>query len=750
MDGKEPAMSIFTSHSASSQSSGDVKTISSSDYARKCRDLMGLYNDLLDLGAEAIFDLPRVVVIGGQSSGKSSLVEAVSGINVPRDSGTCTRCPMVCTMSSDASSWSCRIEISYEYNADGTPLGSNRTEPFGPALIGDKDAVELWIRRAQAAILSPHRPPSFFVNLTAAELRNNAKSDMDILPFSKNVVHVKVQDPEATDLSFVDLPGLIQNADEDLITIVRTLVESYVIGQNTLIVIAMPMSDDIENMQAVTLAGKADPEKDRTIGVLTKPDTLTKGSTGGREKWKAVLEGREIVTTHGYYCVRLPDDDERERKITPLEAQRNAAHFFDTTAPWDKMVDRTRFGIPNFVSSISALLVDRIERNLPDLRKAVEVELALCHQEISRLPPLSNAEPSTEIILRVNAFCRDVSEAVRGDRMDRRFIQMNKARYLRYKNDIMMTTPDFRPFEDDETSGSSLVDTRTASRSLSDVRRIIKQSIGWELPGEIPFEATTVLIKQYTGLWSTPSISCFEDVTGNLDILLKNLLHKHFGQYKDLEKYASDLSLQERDRCIEEALCSVKKILALESYPLFTQNFDLLASEEKKWVDKYKTTRHAWLQRYIGHSPAPYAVPYVVSPVSRPGPTTSSVVERPARPTIIHFFPKPHSGSESEDTPTTWTIEEELKIIANVQAYFQVAYKRIIDYVPLTIEHELNQNFASAIAKTLLSSLFKDSEEGKLDIQGLLKEDPVIERKRQYLNDRRIRLFRITAFCIIN
>jgi hypothetical protein len=231
---------------------------------------------------------------------------------------------------------------------------------------------------------------------------------------------------------------------------------------------------------------------------------------------------------------------------------------------------------------------------------------------------------------------------------------------------------------------------------------------------------------------------------------------------------SSDLSLQERDRCIEEALCSVKKILALESYPLFTQNFDLLASEEKKWVDKYKTTRHAWLQRYIGHSPAPYAVPYVVSPVSRPGPTTSSVVERPARPTIIHFFPKPHSGSESEDTPTTWTIEEELKIIAKVQAYFQVAYKvsveflslptsnddtllqRIIDYVPLTIEHELNQNFASAIAKTLLSGLFKDSEEGKLDIQGLLKEDPVIERKRQYLNDRRIRLFRITAFCIIN
>lgn len=110
-------------------------------------------------------------------------------------------------MSSDVSSWSCSIEISYEYNADGTPLGSRSIGAFGPALIGNKDAVELWIRRAQAAILSPHRSPSFFVNLTDAELRNNAKTDPDILSFSKNAVHVNVQDPEATDLSFVDLPG---------------------------------------------------------------------------------------------------------------------------------------------------------------------------------------------------------------------------------------------------------------------------------------------------------------------------------------------------------------------------------------------------------------------------------------------------------------------------------------------------------------------------------------------------------------
>jgi len=97
-------------------------------------------------------------------------------------------------------------------------------------------------------------------------------------------------------------------------------------------------------------------------GVLTKPDTLTKGATGGREKWKAVLEGREHRTKHGYYCVRLPDDDERARKVSRMKSQRIADDFFTSTPPWSEMSDRRCFGIPNFVHDISALLVQLIEK----------------------------------------------------------------------------------------------------------------------------------------------------------------------------------------------------------------------------------------------------------------------------------------------------------------------------------------------------------------------------------------------------
>ena len=65
--------------------------------------------------------------------------------------------------------------------------------------------------------------------------------------------------------------------------------------------------------------------------------------------------------------------------------------------------------------------------------------------------------------------------------------------------------------------------------------------------------------------------------------------------------------------------------------------------------------------------------------------------------------------------------------------------------MPLTIEHELNQAFADKIDKTLLSRIFKDDAAGKINIGELLQEDPVIEKKRKELGDRKIRLVQIKS-----
>lgn len=114
---------------------------------------------------------------------------------------------MICNMTTAIGEWSCTIELCCEYDSNDSQI-TNSSDPiaFG-GVIHDKTAVELWIRRAQAAILSPHRDPTEFLKMTKAELKSNAESDPDILQFSRNSVRVNVSDPDATNISFVDLPG---------------------------------------------------------------------------------------------------------------------------------------------------------------------------------------------------------------------------------------------------------------------------------------------------------------------------------------------------------------------------------------------------------------------------------------------------------------------------------------------------------------------------------------------------------------
>ena len=105
-------------------------------------------------------------------------------------------------MSSGAKSWSCTIEIRNESDSPDS-LPSSRAF----TVIYDKSDMELAIRRAQAAVLSPHREWTEFLQMSANQIRSLLAVDSKCDKFSKNVVQINVNDPEATDLSFIDLPG---------------------------------------------------------------------------------------------------------------------------------------------------------------------------------------------------------------------------------------------------------------------------------------------------------------------------------------------------------------------------------------------------------------------------------------------------------------------------------------------------------------------------------------------------------------
>ncbi|KAJ3500914.1 hypothetical protein NLJ89_g9578 [Agrocybe chaxingu] len=332
-------------------------------------------------------------------------------------------------------------------------------------------------------------------------------------------------------------------------------------------------------------------------------------------------------------------------------------------------------------------------------------------------------------MLRVTEFCKGIQDAVLGER-HKEFVQRNKRRYAQFEQNIRMTTPDFRPFES-VTYSSGLVETRTEARSLVDVRNVIKASITWELPRHIPFEATKVLVSQYTSLWTAPSMTCFESIVSAMSKFLDEQLHDHFGQYIELEKYLSAISHNERDICRDDARNMLQKILRLESNPLFTQNSEALRQEEEKWYKKYNDLRlpqPVRPARYRASSPAQ------VSNRSYSDDDDNASVASVSP--IIHSFSSTFSRVV-RDSPRTWGDDAEIKVMANVMGYFQVAYKRIIDYVPLIIEHELNQTFASKLSNVLIDRIFQDSRESRIDLESLLQEDPELAARRRELAERK-------------
>jgi dynamin 1-like protein len=59
------------------------------------KKFIGVVDQLRDIGLQNYISLPRIAVLGGQSAGKSSVLESIVGLDIlPRNEGLCTRRPL--------------------------------------------------------------------------------------------------------------------------------------------------------------------------------------------------------------------------------------------------------------------------------------------------------------------------------------------------------------------------------------------------------------------------------------------------------------------------------------------------------------------------------------------------------------------------------------------------------------------------------------------------------------------------------
>ncbi|CCM00221.1 uncharacterized protein FIBRA_02249 [Fibroporia radiculosa] len=660
----------------------DSFVLSDTEYARKRQVIFNLIRDLKAMGANMEdIKIPRIVVIVGQPAGKSSLIEAITQINVPRDGGTCPRCPMECNVSTNSAKWSCRIYLDRR----------GVRAPFSPELTS-KDSVEIWLRRAQAAILSRSVLPEDFKEMSKKQLEALTLGNQ-IDKFSSDSVVVDIEATGGTDLSF--------NEDENMIELVRSLVEKNIQESFVSILMTVPANDEMENQQAASLARKADPNGDRTVGIVTKPDAISDGSVNSQQSWLKIIQGKDDkhMLKLGYYVVRLPQDTERAKRLSPQELNRLAIDCFSTKEPWKELYQSDVFqhhlGIPNLVEHLSRVLMNIIHNSLPDLQAQIRDKLAQCDRDLQDLPEMLVGDPTAEAVARIADFCTDLRASIYGYNEDKDFIHATQDIYERFVFAIACTTPNFRPemspyvsrfvsgADDLEQLGYHLrsADFKLAPVSSADVRTIMKKATGWELPHNTPYDAKVCLIEKSIELWHAPSQACFDEVTDALRHWVDEKISEHFGQFRAFEGHMSRIMRNEIDCHVLNAQKALTSVLECEEAPYTTVN-----------TRYYNAIRSKWLQSYA-----------------------------------------PQYGTYN--TPS-YPYEPETLVMADVRAYFQ----RIIDYVLMIIQRHLNQELVDDLSKRLLAKLELSAKDASSHLAALMVEDPVISAKRAKLESRKNRL----------
>ncbi|KAI7060783.1 hypothetical protein KC365_g15100 [Hortaea werneckii] len=236
-------------------------------------------------GLEAVLPSPQIVVCGSQSSGKSSVLEALTEVPFPRNDNLCTRFATEITLRR-APIDAIRLTI--------IPVAADVAKIAGfPETM--QDFSELPRTISQAATV-----------MGIGSSGENADADSPARAFSRDILSFAMEGPDRPQLTVVDVPGLIQNATKDISEqdkdMVAEITDCYIKQRRTICLTVTQASDDYANQPVLTKVRAVDPEGNRTLGVITKPDRLPPGS-GMEEAFIALARNEDVFLKLGWHVV---------------------------------------------------------------------------------------------------------------------------------------------------------------------------------------------------------------------------------------------------------------------------------------------------------------------------------------------------------------------------------------------------------------------------------------------------------------
>ncbi|XP_023571891.1 interferon-induced GTP-binding protein Mx2 isoform X2 [Octodon degus] len=413
-------------------------------YEERVRPCIDLIDSLRALGVEQDLALPAIAVIGDQSSGKSSVLEALSGVALPRGSGIVTRCPLVLKLKKLRQEEKWRGKVSY--------MGVEEDIP-------DDSKVEGAIIKAQDLITGNR------------------------LGIKDELISLEIGSPSVPDLTLIDLPGItrvpVGNQPADIGRQIKQLIMKYIEKEETINLVVVPSNVDIATTEALSMAQEVDPKGDRTIGILTKPDLVDRGT---EDKVVDIVHNLVCPLKKGYMIVKCRGQKDIEERLSLAESLQQEHTFFE---------DHPHFRV---------LLEDR-RATVPCLAEKLSVEL-ITH------------------ICKINAFNRDINAVVQGE-----------------ENVGMEGTRLFASLRNKFQKWNSTIANLLKEgydNLQNDILKFENQHRGRELPGFVNYRTFETIMKKQLQVLEEPAVELLHESTDMVRNAFTMVAEKHFSEFLHL------------------------------------------------------------------------------------------------------------------------------------------------------------------------------------------------------------------------
>ncbi|KAK6945672.1 Dynamin stalk domain [Dillenia turbinata] len=487
-----------------------------SSYNDKIRPLLDAVDKLRYLKVmEEGIQLPTIVVVGDQSSGKSSVLESLAGISLPRGQGICTRVPLIMRLQNHSVS---ETELSLEFN--------------GKTLKSDESRI------AEDVVAATD------------EIAGDGKG------ISHNPLTLLVKKQGVPDLTMVDLPGItrvpVKGQPEDIYEQISNIIFQYIQPKESIILNVLSATVDFSTCESIRMSQRVDRTGERTLAVVTKAD---KAPEGLLEK----VTADDVNIGLGYVCVRNRVGDE-----TYEEARVEEVKLFESH-PLLSKIDKSIVGIPVLAKKLVQIQAMSISRSLPDIVKLINAKLSNNVSELNKMPQnLSSIAEAMTAFMRIIGLVKESLRKV-----------LIRGEYDEYPDEENMhcaarLAEMLNQYHDDLQSSQN--ELHHAGDFLMEEIRILEETKSIELPNFLPRTAFLAILQRQVNTISGAPISFVRKVWTYVGEVVISVLMFHSDNYPQLQSSMRRAANGLISKVMENSVGQVIEMVEMEKMIDYTCN----------------------------------------------------------------------------------------------------------------------------------------------------------------------------------